>query len=51
MGAVVNPDSSDPGFEISEETQTELDLGKNIVDVAVKAGVQVYVYSGLDKQC
>ncbi|KAF2875197.1 hypothetical protein BDV95DRAFT_626692 [Massariosphaeria phaeospora] len=46
-GAFVNTNSDDAVFENPEETRTELDLGKIIVDAAVEAGVEVFVYSGM----
>lgn len=42
-----NTNSDDPIFENPKETRTELDLGKTIVDAAVQAGVEVFVYSGM----
>lgn len=43
----VNTNSDDAFFENPEETRTEADLGKTIVDAAGKAGVEVFVYSGM----
>lgn len=43
----VNTNSDDPVFENPEETRTEEDLGKIVVDAAVEAGVEVFVYSGM----
>ncbi|KAF2258880.1 NAD(P)-binding protein [Lojkania enalia] len=43
----VNTNSDDPVFENLDETRTEVDLGKRIVDAAVDAGVEVFVYSGM----
>lgn len=47
-GVFVNTNSDDAVFENPEETRTEFDLGKTIVDAAVEAGVQVFVYSGFN---
>ncbi|KAF2027972.1 NAD(P)-binding protein [Setomelanomma holmii] len=47
-GAFVNTNSDDPVFENPEETRTEVDLGRLIVDAAVEAGIEVFVYSGLN---
>jgi uncharacterized protein YbjT (DUF2867 family) len=47
-GAFVNTNSDDAVFENPEETRTEVDLGKSIVDAAVEAGVEVLVYSGFN---
>ncbi|KAH7355479.1 hypothetical protein BKA66DRAFT_575365 [Pyrenochaeta sp. MPI-SDFR-AT-0127] len=47
-GAFVNTNTDDAVFENPEETRTELDLGKLIVDAAVEAGVEVFVYSGFN---
>lgn len=47
-GAFVNTNTDDHVFENPEETRTELDLGKIIVDAAVEAGVEVFVYSGFN---
>lgn len=46
-GAFVNTNSDDSVFQNPEEKRTELDLGKIIVDAAVEAGVEVFVYSGM----
>lgn len=46
--AFVNTNSEDPVFENPEEKRTEVDLGKLIVDAAIEAGVQVFVYSGFN---
>lgn len=46
-GAFVNTNSDDAVFENPDETRTEFDLGKNIIDAAIDAGVEVLVYSGL----
>ncbi|KAH6625833.1 hypothetical protein C7974DRAFT_208293 [Boeremia exigua] len=46
-GAFVNTNSDDPIYEDPDFKKTELDQGKLIVDAAVEAGVQVFVYSGL----
>lgn len=43
----VNTNSDDVVFENPEETRTEADLGRLIVDAAVEAGVGVFVYSGM----
>jgi hypothetical protein len=42
-----NTNSDDPVFENPEETRTEEDLGKIIVDAAAEAGVEVFIYSGM----
>lgn len=47
-GAFVNTNSDDPIFEDPKNTKTEVDLGKQIVDAAIEAGVEVLVYSGLN---
>jgi nucleoside-diphosphate-sugar epimerase len=47
-GAFVNTNSDDAVFENPEETRTEVDLGKIIVDAAIEAGVEVLVYSGFN---
>ena len=47
-GAFVNTNSDDPIFEDPENTKTEVDLGKIIVDAAIEAGVEVLVYSGFN---
>ncbi|KAH7063865.1 hypothetical protein BKA63DRAFT_183817 [Paraphoma chrysanthemicola] len=47
-GVFVNTNSDDAVFENSEETRTEVDLGKLVVDAAVEAGVKVFVYSGFN---
>lgn len=47
-GAFVNTNSDDAVFENPEETRTEVDLGKTIVDAAVEASVEVFVYSGFN---
>lgn len=47
-GAFVNTNTDDAVFENPEETRTELDLGKLVVDAAVEAGVEVLVYSGFN---
>ncbi|KAK7181672.1 hypothetical protein DPSP01_013199 [Paraphaeosphaeria sporulosa] len=44
----VNTNSDDKVFEDPSETRTEVDLGKIIVDAAVEAGVEVFVYSGFN---
>jgi uncharacterized protein YbjT (DUF2867 family) len=46
-GAFVNTNSDDSVFQTPEETRTEVDLGKIIVDAAVEAGVEIFVYSGM----
>jgi nucleoside-diphosphate-sugar epimerase len=46
-GAFVNTNSDDSVFHNPEETRTELDLGKIVVDAAVEAGVEIFVYSGM----
>ena len=43
-----NTNSEDPVFQDPEEKKTEVDLGRNIVDAAVEAGVEVFVYSGFN---
>ncbi|KAF2742839.1 NAD(P)-binding protein [Sporormia fimetaria CBS 119925] len=45
-GVFANTNTDDPVFENPEETRTEFDLGKIIVDAAAEAGVEVFVYSG-----
>ncbi|KAF2187323.1 NAD(P)-binding protein [Zopfia rhizophila CBS 207.26] len=45
-GVFVNTNSDDPALE-KPDAPTELDLGKLIVDAAVEAGVQHFVYSGM----
>jgi uncharacterized protein YbjT (DUF2867 family) len=45
-GAFVNTNSDDPAFEDPQFTKTEIDLGKLIIDAAIEAGVEVFVYSG-----
>ncbi|KAJ8116488.1 hypothetical protein OPT61_g2093 [Boeremia exigua] len=47
-GVFVNTNSDDPIFEKPDFTNTEVDLGKLIVDAAVEAGVEVFVYSGFN---
>ena len=47
-GAFVNTNSDDPIFEDPKNTNTEVDLGKLIVDAANEAGVEVLVYSGFN---
>lgn len=47
-GVFVNTNSDDPIFEDPQFTKTEVDLGKSIVDAAVEAGVEVFVYSGFN---
>ncbi|KAF2629474.1 NAD(P)-binding protein [Macroventuria anomochaeta] len=47
-GAFVNTNSDDPVFEDPQFTKTEVDLGKLIVDAAVEAGIEVFVYSGFN---
>ncbi|CAO2651410.1 Nn.00g039800.m01.CDS01 [Neocucurbitaria sp. VM-36] len=47
-GAFVNTNSDDAVFENPEETRTEVDLEKGIVDAAIEAGVEVLVYSGFN---
>lgn len=47
-GVFVNTNSDDPIFEDPQNTKTEVDLGKLIVDAAVGAGVEVFVYSGFN---
>ncbi|KAF1959115.1 NAD(P)-binding protein [Byssothecium circinans] len=47
-GVFVNTNTDDPVFENPEETRTEVDLGKIIVDAAAGAGVEVFVYSGFN---
>lgn len=47
-GVFVNTNSDDPVFENPEFTKTEVDLGKLVVDAAVEAGVEVFVYSGFN---
>ncbi|KAF2686323.1 NAD(P)-binding protein [Lentithecium fluviatile CBS 122367] len=47
-GVFANTNTDDPVFENPEETRTEVDLGKNIVDAAVESGVEVFVYSGFN---
>jgi len=47
-GVFVNTNSDDPIFEDPEFTKTEVDLGKVIVDAAIEAGVEVFVYSGFN---
>ena len=42
-----NTNSDDAVFENPEETRTEADLGKLIVDASVEAGVEFFVYSGM----
>ncbi|KAF1995503.1 NAD(P)-binding protein [Amniculicola lignicola CBS 123094] len=46
-GVFVNTNSEDPIFFNPEEKRTEVELGKSIVDAAVEAGVEVFVYSGM----
>ncbi|KAF2278037.1 NAD(P)-binding protein [Westerdykella ornata] len=46
-GVFANTNSDDAVFESPNETRTELDLGKIIVDAAAAAGVEVFVYSGM----
>lgn len=41
-----NTNSDDAVLENPSETRTEVDLGSIIVDAAVEAGVEVFVYSG-----
>lgn len=47
-GVFVNTNSDDPIFEPPQNTNTEFHLGKLIVDSAVEAGVEVFVYSGFN---
>ncbi|KAF2821447.1 NAD(P)-binding protein [Ophiobolus disseminans] len=47
-GAFVNTNSDDAVFETPDETRTEIDLGKIIVDAAIEAGVEVLMYSGFN---
>jgi uncharacterized protein YbjT (DUF2867 family) len=47
-GVFVNTNTDDAVFENPEETRTEVDLGKIIVDAAFEAGVEVFVYSGFN---
>jgi uncharacterized protein YbjT (DUF2867 family) len=47
-GAFVNTNSDDAVFENPDETCTEVDLGKNMVDAAIESGVEVLVYSGFN---
>ncbi|KAJ4986695.1 NmrA family protein [Stagonosporopsis vannaccii] len=47
-GVFVNTNSDDPIFEDPNFTKTEVDLGKLVVDAAVEAGVEVFVYSGFN---
>jgi uncharacterized protein YbjT (DUF2867 family) len=47
-GAFVNTNSDDAIFEDPENTKTEVDLGKLVVDAAIDAGVEILVYSGLN---
>lgn len=47
-GAFVNTNSDDAIFEDPENTKTEVDLGKLVVDAAIEAGVEILVYSGLN---
>lgn len=46
-GAFVNTNSDDSVFQNPGEKRTELDLGQGIVDAAVEAGVEIFVYSGM----
>ncbi|KAH7125622.1 hypothetical protein B0J11DRAFT_310636 [Dendryphion nanum] len=46
-GVFANTNSDDAVFENPDEKRTELDLGKIVVDAAVEAGVEVFVYSGM----
>ena len=47
-GAFVNTNSDDPVFEDPQFTKTEIDLGKLIVDAAIEASVEVFIYSGFN---
>ncbi len=47
-GVFVNTNSDDPIFEKPDFTKTEVGLGKLIVDAAVEASVEVFVYSGFN---
>ncbi|KAF3037458.1 hypothetical protein E8E12_001371 [Didymella heteroderae] len=47
-GAFVNTNSDDPIFEDPGNTRTEVELGKLVVDAAIEAGVEVFVYSGFN---
>lgn len=47
-GVFVNTNSDDSVFEDPNFKKTEVDLGKLIVDAAVQAGVEVFVYSGFN---
>jgi uncharacterized protein YbjT (DUF2867 family) len=47
-GAFVNTNSEDAIFDQPHESRNEFELGKVIVDAAVLAGVQVFVYSGFN---
>ena len=42
-----NTNSDDPIFGEGEGGKREVDLGRNIVDAAVEAGVKVLVWSGM----
>ncbi|ORY04480.1 hypothetical protein BCR34DRAFT_491484 [Clohesyomyces aquaticus] len=46
-GVFANTNSDDAVFENPEEKRTELDLGKILVDAAIEADVQHFVYSGM----
>lgn len=47
-GIFINTNSDDFVFENPEDTRTEVDLGKTVVDATVEAGVEVLVYSGFN---
>jgi hypothetical protein len=47
-GAFVNTNSEDPFILNPEDKRTELELGQIIVDAAVEAKVEVFVYSGFN---
>ena len=47
-GAFVNTNIDDLVLEDPENTKTEVDLGKLVVDAAIEAGVKVLVYSGFN---